>query len=96
MSLPVHNTTATTANLARMVLGTVDLTRETTTVQTATLLLLLEHLIDLAEPRREESAENRNRTVRQLVAQVETAARDRDDDQRQASGAEPPPRRTWG
>jgi hypothetical protein len=95
-ALPVHNQTASVANLARMVLGSIDRKREVSTVQTASLVLMLETLIELAEPRAEAVREAQVRSVRQLVAQVETAVRDRDDDQRQERGEKSPSRRVWG
>ena len=95
MPLPVHNTTATAANLARSVLTTIDRSRIETPVATATLVLLLETLVEMAEPQREKVAENQARTVRQMAAQIETAARERDEDRHQAQGGEKP-RRAWG
>jgi hypothetical protein len=100
MPLPVHtsthNTTASTANLARSILTSLDHRRVITEVNTATLALLLGTLIDLAEPRAAaEVAEAAQRTVRSLVAQVTTAERDRDEDLHQERGSDPP-RRAWG
>lgn len=96
MPLPVHNEIASLANLARNVLSCVDLRREITPVQTATLVLICHTLIDLAEPQIEVRRETQDRTVRQLVAPVETAIRHREEDEHQAKGGEPPPRRAWG
>lgn len=96
MPLPVHDTTATAANLARSILGSLDRSRLNTEVQTATLALLLETLVGLAEPRAPERAENLQRTVRSLVAEVVTAEKERDEDRWQERGGEPPPRRVWG
>ena len=101
MPLPVHTSThnamASTANLARSILVSLDQRRLTTEVNTATLALLLGTLLDLAEPRAAaEAAEAAQRTVRSLVAQVTTAERDRDEDLHQERGGDPPPRRAWG
>jgi len=99
MPLPVHTSThdvtASTANLARSILVSLDQRRLTTEVNTATLALLLSTLLDLAEPRAAERAEEMQRTVRSLVAQVTTAERDRDEDRQQERGGDPPPRRAW-
>ena len=95
--LPVHNTTASITNLARSVLTAVDARSEKTQVQTATLVLLLNALVDMAEPRVVAQArETQERSVRQLVAQVETAVKERDEDQQQAAGGTEPRRRAWG
>jgi hypothetical protein len=97
MPLSVHNEIASIANLARTVLSCVDPRQEKTPVQTATLVLICETLIDLAEPQIETRKESQDRTVRQLVAPVETAIQQREEDDHQAKGGEPPkPRRAWG
>lgn len=99
MPLPVHDTLASTANLARAILGGLDRAKISAEVQTATLVLLLETLIGIAEPRAPERAENLQRTVRSLVAQVTTAEKERDEDRWQERGGDPPPtqpRRAWG
>ena len=53
--------------------------------------------VALAEPRPvQEARDKQSRSVRELVAQVETAERNRDDDQRQSDGRPQQPRRAWG
>jgi hypothetical protein len=95
--LPVHNENASVANLARTVLSCVDPARETTSVRTASLVLLLRTLIEMADPRpSQELAQVADKSVRQFIAQVNTAERDRDDDQYQARGGEKPARKAWG
>lgn len=99
MALPVHDTLASTANLARSILTSLDRNRLNIEVPTATLALLLEALVGIAEPRAPERAENLQRTVRSLVAQVTTAEKERDEDRWQEKGGDPPPaqpRRAWG
>jgi hypothetical protein len=46
----IHDQTASVASLARVMLGDVDETREFTSVRSASLRLVLETLIALAEP----------------------------------------------
>lgn len=96
MALSVHNVPASVANLARMILQGLDRTRETSVVPTVTLALMLETLVDLAEPKRREHAEKQARTVRDSIASFATAERERDEDQQQERGGEPPKRRAWG
>ena len=99
MPLPVHDTLASTANLARSILGGLDRSKINAEVSTATLVLLLETLIGISEPRAPEREENLQRTVRSLVAQVTTAEKERDEDRWQEKGGDPPPaqpRRAWG
>lgn len=97
MPLPVHDVTASAANLARSILSSLDRRRLNSEVPTATLVLLLETLVEMATPRATaDRAEGLQRTVRSLVSQVTTAERDRDEDQRQERGGEPSPRRAWG
>jgi hypothetical protein len=59
--------------------------------------LLLDTLVELAEPKvAETQRQEQDRSVRQLVAQVETAVKERDEDEQQASGGQEPRRRAWG
>lgn len=97
-ALPVHNESASVANLARTVLSCVDPTQETTRVQTASLVLLLKTLIEMADPRPSlDVGQVAERSVRQHIAQIETAVRDHQEDQYQAEGGDKPkPRRAWG
>ena len=99
MALPVirstHNQDASLANLARNVLTCIDPNCEHTQVQSATLSLLLNKLIEMIEPWPAEAAQTKQRTVQSFIAQIETAVKHRDEDQLQATGAEPP-RKTWG
>jgi len=90
--VPLHNEAASLANLARTVLSSVDRRRLETPVQTETLVLLLNRLIDLLEPRQAgELAQVADKSVRQLVASVETAIRNRDEDEWQARGGDKAP-----
>jgi len=90
--VPLHNESASLANLARTVLSGVTRSQLTTPVQTETLVLLLNRLIDLLEPRQAgELAQVADKSVRQLVASVETAIRNRDEDEWQARGGDKAP-----
>jgi hypothetical protein len=89
--VPIHNELASIANLARTVLSCVDRRQETTPVRTESLVLLLTTLIDMADPKKAgEVAVAADKSVRQFIAQITTAERDRDDDQHQARGGEKP------
>jgi hypothetical protein len=97
MPLPIHDTLASTVNIARAWLHELDLRAENVTVRGPTLDLLLREFVNLAEPRPvQEARDKQSRSVRELVAQVETAERNRDDDQRQSDGRPQQPRRAWG
>lgn len=90
--VPLHNEAASLANLARTVLSSVNRRQLETPVQTETLVLLLNRLIDLLEPKQSgELAQVADRSVRQLVASVDTAIRNRDEDAWQARGGEKQP-----
>lgn len=97
--LPVHDVSASTANLARLILQGLDRSKLDTSVPTATLALLLESLVGVMTPNVPARVEAQQRTVRDLVAQVTTAERERDEDRWQERGGDPPPqtpRRAWG
>lgn len=97
MPLPVHDRLASTINIARAWLLELDMRAEQVTVRGPTLEMVLSEFIALAEPRPSQEAKQRQeRSVRELVAQVETAERNRDEDQRQSDGRSQPPRRAWG
>ena len=94
--LPVHNLNGSLASLARTVLSSVDRRRLETPVQTESLVLLLTKFIELAEPKQSEDVGTKaDKSVRQLLAQVETAIKDRDEDAYQAKGGESPKRKAW-
>lgn len=98
MALLVHNETASIINLARMVVGSIDESHEATPVQNGTLRLICEALIDLAEPKAVSDARDKQaKNVRDLVTPLETAIRNRDEDDSQARGGGTPKRRAaWG
>ena len=78
--LPVHDEVASVVSLARTVLSGVDRRRFTTEVQTESLILLLNTLVALATPSVHQKVDDAaGRTIKQLVASVETAIHDRDD-----------------
>jgi hypothetical protein len=97
LPLPIHDKLASTVNIARAWLLELDLRAESVTVRGPTLEMLLSEFVTLAEPRpAQEAREKQSRSVRELVAQVETAERNRDEDQRQSDDRPQPPRRAWG
>lgn len=51
MALPVHDTMASTVNLAKMLRDGLDMSQDTTSMRTATLALLLDTLIRFNEPK---------------------------------------------
>jgi hypothetical protein len=95
--MPIHNEDATIANLARNTLTMAN--GEMTLVQTETLKLLLNKLIEKCEPKNAMVIEDaQDRTVRQFIARVQTAERDRDEDDQQRRGGGDAPaakRRSW-
>jgi hypothetical protein len=95
LALPIHNEDASLANLARTVLSCVDRTRETSSVHSASLALLLETLIDRLTPRQKIVEEAAEKTVRQFIASIQTEVQKRDDDNYQAKGGEKPARKAW-
>ncbi len=71
----IHNQTASVLALARNVLACIDVKRERTEVNTATLVLLLETLIDLGSPAQNERvAEGNGREIRSLMASFQAVA----------------------
>jgi hypothetical protein len=79
MPLPVHNVTASTANLARAWLQSLDPRAVETKVPTATLRLWLTTLIELAEPQQAQDAHDvGQRTVMGHIATIGDAMRARD------------------
>lgn len=76
--MPIHNVTASTANLAKSWLLTLDRSPIDTKVPTATLVLWLETLIDLAEPsNHREVGDTAKRTVMGRVVAVSEAEKAR-------------------
>lgn len=67
--MPVHDQTATVVNLAKAMRRDIDRASLTTSVQTATLELLLNSLIELGEPDAPVMAQQRARTVAEMVHQ---------------------------
>jgi hypothetical protein len=92
--MPIHNDDATMANLARNILTCCA--GENTSIPTETLRLLLGKLIERLEPRQmaqiEESSE---KTVRQFIARVQTAEKDRDEAEAQKIETSGLPKRSW-
>ena len=87
----IHNEDATLSNLARNVLTT--LSGEHSLVQTETIRLLLNKLIERLEPKQMATVEeSQDRTVRNFIARITTAERDRDEGQRDGETA---PRKSW-
>jgi hypothetical protein len=77
--MPVHNVTASMVNLARAQLQGVDKASITTTIQTQTLILLLETLIDLGTPAAVSTLEDSaKRTIMGHVTAISEAERARD------------------
>lgn len=71
----IHNQTASVLSLARNVLAGIDVKREKTEIVTATLVLLLETLIDLGNPAQNERvAESNGRKIRTLMASFAAVA----------------------
>lgn len=97
MPLPIHDHLASTVNIARAWLHEIDMRAEQVTVRGPTLELVLTEFVNLAEPRpAQDLREKQSRSVRELVAQVETAERNRDEDQQQSDGRPQQSRRAWG
>lgn len=95
--LPIHDRVASTTNIARAWLMELDMRAEQVTVRGPTLELILTEFISMAEPHHaQEVREKQSRSVRELVAQVETAERNRDEDQQQSDGRPQQSRRAWG
>jgi hypothetical protein len=91
--LPIHNEDATLANMARNVLTCCA--GQETLVPTETLRLLMGKLIERLEPRQTAAIEEGSeKTVRQFIARVQTAERDRDEGEAQKSDVALP-KRTW-
>jgi hypothetical protein len=95
--MPIHNEDATIANLARNTLTMAN--GEFTLIQTETLRLLMNKLIEKCESKNAMIVEEtQDRTVRQFIARVQTAERDRDEDDQQRRGGGDAPsakRRSW-
>lgn len=89
----VHDENASLVSLVRTVLSCVDPIRETTPVQTGSLVLLMDKLLEFLEPKpepqAEKIAEKAHRTVSEFMALAKTAEKDRDDNQVQAKGTAP-------
>ena len=69
----VHDETASTLALARNILSCVDPQQEFTSVRTASLVMLLEALIDLGAPRGNlKAVDNAAKTVAQQFAVITT------------------------
>lgn len=68
MGLPVHDRTASTAQLAKAMLMDLDRSRETTPVRTATLELLLKTIVEMATPASfGRASEEARRTVSSMI-----------------------------
>lgn len=93
----IHNEDASLVSLARTVLSGVDRRRLETAVQTGTLVLLIEKLIEVLEPKQAVATqETSKRSVRELIAAAETVIKNRDDDEFQARGGKAPSsKRAW-
>jgi hypothetical protein len=71
----IHNQTASVVALARNVLTSIDAKREKAEIVTATLVLLLETLIDLGNPAQNDRvAESNGREIRTLMASFAAVA----------------------
>lgn len=66
--MSVHDQTASTISLARVILSGVDARKEDTTVKSATLILLLEKLIELGSPNQSVRVSETNNHVHSLMA----------------------------
>jgi hypothetical protein len=83
--LPIHNNEASVASLARTILASVDRSKITTSVQTEALLLILNTFLNRFQPLDHEKVqETSERNVKELVAKIETAQRERDESSRKA------------
>lgn len=67
--MPIHDQTATVVNLAKAMRRDLDRMALNTSVQTATLELLLNSLIELGEPDAPVMSQQRARTVAEMVHQ---------------------------
>ncbi len=71
----LHDQTATKVSLARTMLAGLDPSREMSTVRTASLILLLEQLIELGQPgHHARVAEGASRTVMGVMVALNGAA----------------------
>lgn len=69
MGLPVHDRTASAANLAKAMLMDLDRSKDETKVRTATLELLLKTIVELSTPVRfDKIHEEAKRTVAGMIA----------------------------
>jgi hypothetical protein len=74
----IHDKTASTLSLARNILGGIDRSHLETSIQTASLVLLLETLIDLGTPSiNVKMADAQERTVMGAMAAVAAASEGR-------------------
>ena len=91
--VPIHNEDATLANMARNILTCCA--GQETPVPTETLRLLMGKLIEKLEPRQTAAIEEGSeKTVRQFIARVATAERDRDEGEAQKADGTLP-KRSW-
>ena len=75
--LPIHNVHASTGNLARGWLQSLDLKSAETRIPTATLELLLKTVIELTYQGMVDMSDTMQRTVAGQIAQVSAAERER-------------------
>jgi hypothetical protein len=66
--MSVHDQTASILSLARVTLSGIDARKEDTTVKSATLILLLEKLIELGSPNQTIRVSETNNHVHSLMA----------------------------